>query len=80
MLYRAQNVGYIGVVLVFLGLAALGWFMKWYQAHPVMGKFVLGILLFWGIWHLIRGCHRLYYIIKSAFGDPYTRTKKEEDN
>lgn len=60
------------VCLIVLGLIVYFWFLKWYQAHPVLGKIIIWAFAVWCVLRLIG-------IIRSFSDDPYTRVNSGKD-
>lgn len=54
--------------LIGAGLLVYFWFLKWYRAHPVLGKIVVWTAVVWCVLRLVG-------IIRSFCDDPYTRVK-----
>lgn len=62
---------FVCTVLIVVGLALYFGFLYFYQKHPLAGKVILVV----GIWWLLRQMVRFF---KALCDDPYTRTKPYE--
>jgi len=71
---------YAAVAVVILGFIAWGWFVRWYHAHPAAGRFVVLVMVLWGVWLCSRFVRVLPSKLASIFKDPYTRIDRGDDN
>lgn len=68
-----HNASYNGLMhacgaLIVIGLLLYFGFLKFYHTHPLLGKVIIIVCIWWGLRQLIRW-------VKSLCDDPYTRTE-----
>ena len=57
----------VSVVLIVCVVLAYHFLRSWYQAHPVLGKIILGIIVCWAVYQAV-------LLFRSFNDDPLTRT------
>ena len=57
----------VGVVLIAGGVLTYYFLRSWYQAHPILGKVILGVIVCWAVYQAV-------LLFRSLNDDPLTRT------